>query len=154
MTPDAYRQYWALAIRDLQPDYAVTLAYNNHMRGYEVVLEKVAADLDHLHGFLDRRLYGAYFHQRPPARRTTYIGCVENKNNNLHVHLAWRVPEDNKKMFAQKIKEIWCSAPGKRTISVKPINDLMGWSSYTTKDLDPRDPDADRMVIVGRHART
>lgn len=154
MTVDGYRSNVQLMIRDLQPHYEVTLAYNNHRREFEIHLEQVCKDLDRLHGLVDRQLYGPRFYKRKAERRTTYIGCVEHKEINLHVHLAWRVPEDNKKIFAREIEEIWRSPTRSRTISVKPIADLAGWASYMTKDLDPRDPDADRMVIVGRHART
>lgn len=152
MTGDGYRSNVQLMIRDLQPDYEVTLAYNNHRRGFEINLEKVKDDLNRLHGLVDRRLYGDYFHKRKPERRSTYIGCVENKSNNLHVHLAWRVREDNKKIFSQAIEEIWRSSSPSATIDVKLITDIAGLASYMCKDLNPRDPDIDRMVIIGKHA--
>lgn len=152
MTADSCRQYWQLAIRDLQPTHEVTLAYNAHRRGFQVDLEKVKYDLDRLHGRVDRQLYGPRFYLRRPERRTTYIGCIEHKNINLHVHLAWRVREDKKKIFARAIEEIWRSSSPSATVDIKKISDLAGWASYMTKDINPRDPDADRMVIIGKYA--
>ena len=152
MTINGYRSNVQLMIRDLQPTHEVTVAYNNHRRGVEVNLYRVKGDLEHLHGLVDCKLYGPRFYKRKSSRRTTYIGCVEHKDSNLHVHLAWRVVEDKKKIFESAIEQIWCSGPGSRTMSVKPITDLVGWASYMCKDLNQHDPDIDRMVIIGRHA--
>jgi hypothetical protein len=152
MTVDGYRSNMQLMIRDLKPTHEVTIAYNNHRRGFEIKLEQVRKDLDRLHGLVDRRLYGPHFYKRKSSRRTTYIGCVEHKDHNLHIHLAWRVVEDKKKIFETAIKEIWCDPEGSRTMSIKHITDLVGWAAYMCKDLDPRDPDVDRMVIIGKHA--
>lgn len=149
MTSAGYQQYWQMMIRDMHPTHEVTLAYNNHGRGYAIGLDQVRRDLQHLHGLVDRRLYGPRFYKRKPVKRTSYIGCVEHKDSNLHVHLAWRVPQDNRKIFERAIAEIWCSPSRSTTVAVKRITDLAGWAQYMTKDLDPQDPDADLMVTIG-----
>lgn len=151
LTLTAQRQYWMLMIQDLQPTHAVTLGYNPHRRGYTVTIDQVHRDLDHLHGLVDRKLYGPRYYKRQPARRTTYIGCIEHQHSNLHVHLAWRVPQVDKLLFEVEIAKIWRSSSPSATIDIVPIYD--GWAAYITKDLG-HNPDDDQRIIVGRHARS
>ena len=98
----------------------------------KVPLETVHSDLNRLHARIDHTLYGSRYHRRPAMRRTGYIGFIEHENSNIHVHLAWRVPEDRTNEFSKVVTKEWSTVHAIGTIVVKPVRDE-GWANYMIK---------------------
>ncbi|QDM20159.1 hypothetical protein FIU28_02545 [Tardiphaga sp. vice154] len=98
----------------------------------KVPLETVHSDLNRLHARIDHTLYGSRYHRRPAMRRTGYIGFIEHQNSNIHVHLAWHVPEDRTNEFSEVVTDEWSAIHAIGTIDVKPVRNE-GWANYMIK---------------------
>lgn len=105
----------------------------NRISGARAIsLERVHADLDRLHGRVDRKLFGSRFHKLPDDQRTAFVGFVEHLTNNTHVHLAWHAPVERADEFTSVVTEAWLATGPAATIDVKPIRDS-GWGRYISK---------------------
>jgi hypothetical protein len=98
-----------------------------------ISLEQVHADLDRLHGRVDRKLFGARFNKLPADQRTAFVGFVEHLTSNAHIHVAWRAPIARAEEFIAVVTEVWLATGPAATINVQPIRDA-GWGRYITKD--------------------
>jgi len=137
---------WRRWVASLPSTHAVTLAYNNILKarpGQLPVTRRISTgrvrwDIDRLHRNLDRRLLGP--HYTGPNfrdRRTSYIGFVENANDNLHVHLLWMVPVHRGNEFEEFesfVQPLWHDLTGGYGSSHVGLIRDAGWTEYALKD--------------------
>lgn len=97
-----------------------------------IPLEAVQADVRYLHSRVDRILYGSRYNTRPTERRTGYLGFVENRDSNIHAHLAWRVPADRTNEFNSIVPHLWSEISYFGSVKIEQVRDG-GWSTYMTK---------------------
>lgn len=98
-----------------------------------VRLDQVHADLDWLHGLVDRDLYGRKFHLRTQDERSSFLGFIEHPKENLHVHLHWRVPERDIAQFVDTLGQHWKRITKYGSLDVKPVRDA-GWAWYSLEE--------------------
>lgn len=118
-----------------------------------VRLEQVHSDLDRLHGAVDRKLFGSRYHKLPEERRSSYIGFVEHPDDNVHVHLLWRVPESRTDEFAEEITAHWKAASRYHSTDVQMMRDG-GWAGYVCKDQIGRALEGDPALFVSSRKRS
>ena len=116
-----------------------------------IPLEQVHRDLDRLHRTVDRKLFGTRYNRLSPADRTSFVGFVEHAESNLHVHLAWYVPQARHAKFGRHIADAWRIVNTAATIWIKPIQDD-GWAAYIVKDQRGATLDGDPSLFVASRA--
>ncbi|KQQ09562.1 hypothetical protein ASF56_24930 [Methylobacterium sp. Leaf122] len=98
-----------------------------------IPLEQVHRDMDWLHRETDRKLFGTRFNKLPLQERSSFVGSIENQNSNVHVHLAWTVPDARVDEFTEIVTDAWLAKTRFTSIRVKLIRDS-GWGEYVAKD--------------------
>lgn len=98
-----------------------------------ISLEQVHREVDWLHRRMDRKLFGTRFNKLPREKRSSFVGCVEKPNSNVHVHLAWTMPDDRTDKFTEIVTDAWLAKNRFASIRVKLIRDGE-WAEYITKD--------------------
>ena len=159
---------WKRVLLNLDANYAVTLAYNPHIKGsyeptyrlkengnYQQItgrigvgnrlttmrnITKQIADKDtaFLAKQLDRKLLGSRYHKKPSIIWSKYAGFIEHANSNFHIHLMWKCHDPHGKA-PRLIEELWHSFDRNHLACVKPITDAIGWADYILKEQTLRD---------------
>ena len=112
-----------------------------------VSASKMQKDAYLLQRAVDRELFGTRFNRLPKERRTSFIGCPEQLQNNPHMHLMWRVPTEHLEAFPEIVRRAWCRENRRRTVHVTTIKDD-GWGHYITKSFhDITHADSERLIF-------
>lgn len=98
-----------------------------------IPLEQVHQDMDWLHRKMDRKLFGTRFHKLPSGERSSFVGCVEKAASNIHVHLAWTMPDNRVDKFTEIVTDAWLAKNRSNSIRVTLIRDS-GWGAYMAKE--------------------
>ncbi|WP_238193286.1 hypothetical protein [Methylobacterium frigidaeris] len=99
----------------------------------QISLTRVAQDVDWLHRKVDRKLFGTRYNKLPANDRSSFVGFVEKPRSNMHVHLAWTVPDDRVDAFTEFVTDAWLAKSRFASIRVKLIYDG-NWGQYISKD--------------------
>ncbi|HEV7456747.1 MAG TPA: hypothetical protein VGN96_08210 [Roseococcus sp.] len=116
-----------------RPSLALTLCWND-----PITPARARIDLRALHARLDRRLFGKRFNARPAAARVWFVAALENLKANGHAHLAVRVPHGHQDAFVDLVNgfpSIWRSLVTRGSHDLQPIECVMRWAAYATKDV-------------------
>ncbi|GJD54753.1 hypothetical protein [Methylobacterium dankookense] len=100
---------------------------------HHVSLMQVHRDVDWLHRKMDRKLFGTRFNELPAEKRSSFVGYVEKPNSNVHVHIAWTMPDSRVDEFTEIVTNAWLARTPFGSIRVKLIHDG-GWGRYATKE--------------------
>jgi len=119
-----------------------------------ISLVQVHRDIDWLHRKMDRRLFGTRFNELPSEERSDFVGYIENPNSNVHVHLAWTMPDARCDEFTEIVTNAWLARSRFNSIRVKLIRDS-GWGEYIAKEQWSAALDGDAALFVAsRSARS
>ena len=104
----------------------------------------VAAVRDRIYdvwGRIDRLLFGRRFHKSKV--RSSYRGFIEHPESNIHVHLAWNVPNELASTFCGALPRKWELLVPSGSVDIQPISDPAAWGRYCVKaqsfSTEPRD---------------
>ena len=101
----------------------------------QVPLERVHADVNKLHYYADRKLYGSNFDRLPEHLRSSFIGMTEHAASNVHVHLIWTMPDEKANALHDIVAQRWKTiTDGYGSVAVKALHDGDGWASYCLKN--------------------
>lgn len=137
---------WVKFLSGFPATHAVTLAYNPEATA-TVSLDRIRADLDKLHLYVDVGLHGRHVTDWPEERRCAFVGFVEHPDTNAHVHMLWRVPAVHQDEFEQVLDATWARIHQPGSLDVKP-NPNAGWAKYVCKDQWGATLDGDPALFV------
>jgi hypothetical protein len=98
-----------------------------------ISLAQVHRDMDWLHRKMDRKLFGTRFSELPAEQRSRFIGYVEKPTSNIHLHLAWTLPDSRVDEFTEIVTDAWQARSRFNSLRVKLIHDG-GWGAYIVKE--------------------
>lgn len=122
-------------IVDSECDYAVTLALNTSLP-VRRARERVSEWLHRM----DRVTRNSRPERLPHDKRLTAFIMPEHLDSNIHFHLAMRLV-DGRDVIEQSVDKVieiaerqWVDIQPSGTIEIKPVDDVLGWGRYMTKD--------------------